>query len=308
MTLPVEKSEILFLYEGTYNSPNGDPFTGEPRFDEETKKTLVSDVRIKRYIRDWFLEQNLLLPAEKQYDVYVTNNPETRKEKGESGAAARIKQLKAKYNTEKNAEKIMQKCIDVRLFGGISTEKGDTANLTGPVQFALLNPSLNQVELRIHQNTSVFVSDTDKSQGAIGTTSLVPYSLIQIHGWINPYSAVKTALTQDDINLMFTSLWSSVNNVNTRSKANHNALLLLQIVYSNPIDKLYGLDRMIKLRPKDQKEGEQIRNRVDYDLDFSLLIEATESEVVKEVRFYTKDKELLEKLKGESKFSELKLQ
>lgn len=55
--LPVDKSEILFLYESSYSVPNGDPFTSEQRYDEETKKILVSDVRIKRFIRDYFDEQ-----------------------------------------------------------------------------------------------------------------------------------------------------------------------------------------------------------------------------------------------------------
>ena len=49
MSEEVRKSEILFLYESSYNIPNGDPFTGEQRYDEETKKILVSDVRMKRY-------------------------------------------------------------------------------------------------------------------------------------------------------------------------------------------------------------------------------------------------------------------
>src|SRR3990172_6001967 len=47
------KSEILFLYESTYSIPNGDPFTGEQRYDEETKRVLVSDVMIKRFVRDY---------------------------------------------------------------------------------------------------------------------------------------------------------------------------------------------------------------------------------------------------------------
>ena len=51
MSEELKKSEILFLYESSYNIPNGDPFTGEQRFDEETKKILVSDVRMKRYVR-----------------------------------------------------------------------------------------------------------------------------------------------------------------------------------------------------------------------------------------------------------------
>jgi CRISPR-associated protein Csh2 len=62
----LEKSEILFLYESTYSVPNGDPFTGEQRYDEETKKILVSDVRIKRFIRDYFIDHDI--------DVFVRND------------------------------------------------------------------------------------------------------------------------------------------------------------------------------------------------------------------------------------------
>ena len=65
--LPVEKSEILFFYETSYSTPNGDPFTGEQRYDEETKKILVSDVRIKRFIRDYFIVIG-------GHDVYVFND------------------------------------------------------------------------------------------------------------------------------------------------------------------------------------------------------------------------------------------
>ena len=105
-------------------------------------------------------------------------------------------------------------------------------NLTGPVQFALLNPSLNQSELRIHQNTSVFSSSAEKSRGAIGTTSVTPYALCQIHGWVNPFSAKHSGLEQTDLDKMFAALWHSVNNANTRSKSNQSCLLLIQIVYN----------------------------------------------------------------------------
>lgn len=308
--LPVEKSEILFFYETTYSTPNGDPFTGEQRYDEETKKILVSDVRIKRFIRDYFL-------ATGGHDIYVFND-RTSVADGEkmSGAAARMKSLKEKYKDdasvivkgkkgkeEQDALKIMQKCIDVRLFGGISTEEGDAVNLTGAVQFSLLNPSLNSVDLRMHQNTSVFSSSTEKSRGAIGTTTVVPYALNQIHGWINPYSAVHTGLTEADIKLMFKALWDSINNANTRTKQNQNSLLLLQIVYSEPTKKLYGADRLVKLVNTKATE-EQIRHIDDYTLDFSDLKKAAEKDIVKEIRVYTE----VEKIKGElmgGKFKEM---
>ncbi len=84
--LPVDKSEILFLYESSYSVPNGDPFTSEQRYDEETKNILVSDVRIKRFIRDYFDERG--------EEVYVLNK-RIEGEKG-SGAALRMKVLKKK--------------------------------------------------------------------------------------------------------------------------------------------------------------------------------------------------------------------
>ncbi len=307
--LPVDKSEILFLYESSYSVPNGDPFTSEQRYDEETKKVLVSDVRIKRFIRDYFNDKNEI--------VYVIDK-RREGEKG-SGAALRMLMLKEDFANDESvmtkeksgkakvdAIKIMQKCIDVRLFGGISTEEKDAVNLTGPVQFALLNPSLNKVDLRMHQNTSVFASSEEKTRGAIGTTTVVPYSLNQIHGWINPYSARHTNLTQTDIAEMFRALWASINNANTRSKSNQNSLLLLQIVYSDPNRKLYGLDRLIKLTT--DKQEEQIRSSEDYKLDFSKLKETvTKSDAVKQANFYTEHENLSKELEGEAKFKPMEL-
>lgn len=302
MATIIEKSEILFLYESKYSIPNGDPFTGEQRYDEETKQVLVSDVRIKRFVRDYFIEKNLLLKAEGQkpkYEVYVFNDKSQIVEGSkESGASARMQSLWAEYMPKKPAKKdlekaaldLLKKCIDVRLFGGISTEKDAAVNLTGPVQFALLNPSLNKVDLRIHQNTSVFSSSADKSRGAIGTTAVVPYALNKIHGWINAYSALQTDLSQDDIHELFAALWNSINNANTRSKSNQSALLLIQIVYASPVDKIYGTDKSLKL--VSEKEEEQIRDLADYKLDFSTLKNIAASDKVKEIRFYTEQTEL----------------
>jgi CRISPR-associated protein Csh2 len=233
-----------------------------------------------------------------------------------AGAALRMSSLKKKYADDSSvmitgkkgkstidALKVMQKCIDVRLFGGISTEEGDAVNLTGPVQFALLNPSLNAVDLRIHQNTSVFSSSEEKSRGAIGTTTVVPYALNQIQGWINPYSAVHTSLTEDDIAEMFKALWNSINNANTRTKSNQNSMLLLQVVYAEPMKKLYGLDRLITLAS--EKQDEQIRSGDDYSLDFSKLKDAVQKETVAKVNFYTERDDLAGELSGTPKFEQM---
>lgn len=302
-----DKSEILFLYESSYSIPNGDPFTGEQRYDEDTNKVLVSDVRIKRFIRDYFIDSNQSLNNNDDlFDVFVVNQKVT--------AALRMKSLKKQFDNDESiitngkvdAAKIMQKCIDVRLFGGISTEEADAVNLTGPVQFAMLNPSLNKVDLRMHQNTSVFKSKAENKQGAIGTTSVVPYSVNQIHGWINPFSAIHTGLTDDDVRLMLKALWQSINSANTRTKSNQNALLLLQIVYSAPTKKIYGLDRKIRMQTKGKAE-EQFRSIEDYSFDFKSLIEAVNNDVVNEVKYYCDTEEISNQLKEALKGVDIKV-
>lgn len=308
--LPVGKSEILFLYESSYSVPNGDPFTSEQRYDEETKNILVSDVRIKRFIRDFFDERGEV--------VYVIDRRSgTEGEKG-SGAELRMNDLERQFKDDSSvmsqikgkskvdALKLMQKCIDVRLFGGISTKVGAAVNLTGAVQFAMLNPSLNKVDLRMHQITSVFTSSEEKTRGAIGTTTVVPYSLNQIHGWINPYSAKHTGLTSEDITKMFKALWASINNANTRSKSNQDSLLLLQIVYADPNKKLYGVERLIRLTT--DKQEEQIRSSEDYKLDFTNLKDmVAQSDAVQQVNFYTEHPDVRKELGGASKFTPMEL-
>ena len=217
-----EKSEILFLYEGKNNEPNGDPFTGEQRYDDETKKILVSDVRIKRYIRDFIDEYDSakIEQVDDKKDAIIKNGEliylkldrsNVSKDGNESGSSARMATLKKLFpelGKKKKTTDILKKCIDVRLFGGISTEGSDSVNITGAVQFALLNPSLNQVIMKPHQNTTTFPSKMKKAsgddqRGSIGTKTLVPYSINQIHGWINPKSAEKTSATDFDLEKMF---------------------------------------------------------------------------------------------------------
>ncbi len=314
MANQLKKSEILFLYETSYNIPNGDPFTGEQRYDEETKKILVSDVRMKRYVRDYLNERG--------HDIYVVND-KSYAEGNESGSASRIKSLQIKFKAEIEAEEklskeqkkqfspalfVMGKCIDVKLFGGIATGKGDAVNLTGPVQFSLLNPSFNEVILRMHQNTSVFTSSAENKQGAIGTTTLVPYSLVQIHGWVNPKVAEKTGMTEEDLKLMYEGLWygtSGDGSSHSRSKVGQNSILLLEIEYSQNNKKIYGVDRLIELKPKEDKKGEQLRSMDDYEFDFSKLLSVADTEKISKIKYYTEIESIKTIFSGKNKFEEI---
>ena len=301
----MKKSEILFLYETSYNIPNGDPFTGEQRYDEETKKILVSDVRIKRFVRTY------LEDIEHEH-IYVSDKTGV----GKTDSKGVLTWIIENWNTNQKTDiaEIMKGLIDVRLFGGISTldkkvkvgEKECTnghVQFTGPVQFAALNPSLNRVNLRMHQNTSHFTSKEGNAQGAIATTTLVPYSVVQIHGWINPTVAKNTDLKEDDLQKMFKALWYGTGGAGSsfsRSKVGQDSLLLLVIDYKQSFDKLYGVDRTIKLEPNEGLKDEQIRSMDDYALDFTKLKELAKNDKIDKIRFYTEIDEIKNELNGET--------
>lgn len=311
----MKKSEILFLYETSYNIPNGDPFTGEQRYDEETKKILVSDVRIKRFVRTY------LEDIEGEH-IYVSEKTGAGKTDSKGVLTWIIKNWNSNQKTD--IAEIMKELIDVRLFGGISTLKDSETNnikvnneqctnghvqFTGPVQFAALNPSLNRVNLKMHQNTSHFTSKEDKAQGAISTTTLVPYSVVQIHGWINPTVAKNTDLKEDDLQKMFKALWYGTGGEGSsfsRSKVGQDSLLLLVIDYKQSFDKLYGVDRTIKLEPNEGMKDEQIRSMDDYALDFTKLKELANNDKIEKIRFYTEIDKIKNELNGE-KFEEMSL-
>lgn len=298
--MDIQKRELIFLYESKYSIPNGDPFTGEQRYDEETKKILVSDVRIKRFIRDYF-ENNgeIIFVSDKK--LGTEKDKKTKSGKGASGASARYSAIcEVLKISETEPEKVLEKVIDLRLFGGIVTAEGNNLAFTGPVQFALLNPSLNQMDLKIHQNTTVFVSNTDNKQGSIGTTSIVPYSLNQIHGWVNPYSAEETKLQEEDVTRMLDALWKSINLANTRSKSNQRSVLLLSINYKSANDKLYGIEEAIQLTT--EKEQVAIRSMDDYELDFGNLTEISKSDKVSEIEFFTEIQSIKDQLIKLDKF------
>jgi len=296
------KSELLFLYESSYSMPNGDPFTGEQRYDDETKKILVSDVRIKRFIRDFLEGQG--------EHIYVSDKTKA----GKTDAKKVLTWIAQSRNPNNLTDigDILKEQIDVRLFGGISTLGNDAKKIkikkdnkdiectnghvqfTGPVQFSLLNPSLNKVNMRMHQNITHFTSSSSegKTQGSIATTTLVPYSFIQIHGWINPLSAIETEMTTADEAMMFMALWHSVNGINTRTK-HGDSVFVVQVIYKNNYDKIYGIDRLIEIKTKDeQKTEEAFRSRDDFIIDFSKFAEKVKSEKIKEIRYYTEIDEL----------------
>ncbi len=257
------RTEILFLYEIENGNPNGDPLNeNRPRYDVDNRTCLVSDVRLKRTIRDYLFEYKNYNGTNGK-DIFVR---ETIYEENNKEYIKDAKRRSKDFNAGK--EQILNSCIDIRMFGGVIPLENDSITFTGPVQFQM-GRSLHKVEIITEQGTGAFASGDKKTQKTFRTEYKLPYALIGFNGIINENAAKYTKMTEDDKNLLFESIWEGTKNLITRSKFGQEPLFLMFIDYKEPF-YISNLRQKIKL--DSQLDDTQIRSTNDYKLDFTEIV------------------------------------
>jgi CRISPR-associated protein Csh2 len=250
------RSEILFIYDIRDGNPNGDPMDeNKPRIDEETGVNLVTDVRLKRTIRDYlynFKGQEIFV-REVAYD--------------DQGHVQDGKMRAGNFGNDPN--KILSECIDIRLFGGVIPLKEDSITYTGPVQFKM-GRSLHRVSMKHIKGTGAFASKEGSKQSTFREEDILPYSLILFYGIINENAAKHTHLTEDDIKLLLDGTWNGTKSLISRTKAGQVPRLLLKINYSKENYHIGDLDKMLKLTA--EMPHENIRGTEDFKIDISSLV------------------------------------
>jgi len=280
------RSEIVFLYDIKDANPNGDPLDeNKPRIDEEIGINIVTDVRLKRTIRDYLMNF-------KKKEIFV------REITDESGKIQDAK-LRAKdflkdvvdlenksFNEQKNIikDKIVNDCVDVRLFGAtipldLSIKEGSKSKnvtgsitLTGPVQFRM-GRSLHKVEMKHIKGTGAFASKAGATQKTFREEDVLPYSLISFYGIINENAAQHTHLAGDDVPLLLGGMWNGTKNLISRSKAGQMPRLLLKVNYKEENYHIGDLDKLIKIKDIEKLNQEKIRDISEIELDTTELIQ-----------------------------------
>lgn len=280
-------SVILYLYDAKLCNPNGDPDEeNRPRMDYEREINLVSDLRLKRYIRDYFLEKGYELYVQKVDNVPVTSEK-------------RISSIDDKGDIVKAAKEAF---IDIRLFGATITKKKDNHSITGPVQFNW-GYSLNPVRLLESSITSHFASEAKNVQGAIGKDYRVQYSLIAFSGVVSGKRAEDTGLKKEDLALMDEAMVKAIPLLATRSKVGQEPRLYIRIELKDSETVLKDLRNYLEIR-KDEKieDLRDIRSISEYSLEIGALANYINSQIPKINNVsYFHDEDLCITLNGERK-------
>ncbi|HPY88149.1 MAG TPA: type I-B CRISPR-associated protein Cas7/Csh2 [Spirochaetota bacterium] len=260
------RMELLFLYDVKDGNPNGDPMDeNKPRIDDETKVNFVTDVRLKRTIRDYLYKF-------KGYDGTGDKDIFCRQTEMETGGLKDGKNRALDYGKKKEEmlPKILKSCIDIRLFGGVIPLDKDSITFTGPVQFKM-GRSLHRVELNHIKGTGAFASKAGANQQTFREEYVLPYSLIAFYGVINENAAKETGLSDNDVEELLEGMWNGTKNLLSRSKMEHNPRLLLKIKHKKENFFIGELDKLITLEK--ELPDEKLRDISEVKINLKLFSE-----------------------------------
>lgn len=204
MTAITNRYDFVFFFDVKDGNPNGDPDQANlPRVDAENQEGLVTDVCIKRKIRNYVeLKHN----AQKPYGIFIRQESVLNTLiEGSAGDDAKSRQ-----------SNLCKDYFDIRTFGAVlSTGKKPAGTVRGPVQltFARSEDRIYQAEHTVSRCAVTTEEDskkqTDKDRefaSTFGRKSTVPYALYRMHGFISAVDAAKTGFSEDDLKLLWEAL------------------------------------------------------------------------------------------------------
>ena len=282
--------EFVYLFDVENGNPNGDPDAGNmPRIDPETGHGLVTDVCLKRKIRN-FVE--IAKGNEVGHHIYVTEKAVLNRNNELAYKALELKPEKKKLpkDQQKARELTRWMCdnyFDVRSFGAVMTTEVNCGQVRGPVQltFAKSIEPIMPSEISITRMAVTNEKDLEKER-TMGRKFIVPYALYRVEGYISAHLAggdKGTGFSEDDLELLWQSLANMFDHDHSAARGKMNARGLIVFKHDSalgnaPAHKLFD---SVSISRKADSEG-PAREFSDYE------IEIDESCIPKEVNLDVK--------------------
>lgn len=218
MSIITNRHDVMFLFEVVNGNPNGDPDAGNlPRIDPTTNKGLVSDVCLKRKIRNFLIE----FPQQRKGDGngfnIIVKQGNIINDELDVAIQKATEKLGDKADDKKKAEAakdwLCKEFYDIRAFGGVLSTGEDVlkgsayGQVRGPIQFTFgqsVHP-VTPLEISITR-CAVTKPEDEKKERTMGNKHIVPYALYVGKAFISPAFAEKTKFTEQDLDIFFEAL------------------------------------------------------------------------------------------------------
>ena len=244
--------DFVYMFDVQDGNPNGDPDAGNlPRVDAETGMGLVTDVCLKRKVRNYVqVAKNL----EDGYDIFIKEKSVLNTLIDKAHDDVEVKNAKDK--TEAARRFMCKNYFDIRTFGAVMSTGKNAGQVRGPIQLTFAR-SVDPVETSEHSITRMAVAtekEADKQEGGnrtMGRKATVPYGLYVCHGFISANLAQQTGYSEDDLALF----WEALKNMFDTDRSAARGLMSAQklIVFKHdsmlgnaPANKLFDLVSVTK--------------------------------------------------------------
>ena len=205
------KIDFVYVFDVQDGNPNGDPDAGNlPRIDAETGEGLVTDVCIKRKVRNYVhVAKRTEEGQEEGYDIFIKEKAVLNDEIDKAHDDSEVKAAKDKTAA---ARKFMCKnYYDIRTFGAVMSTGKNAGQVRGPIQITFAR-SADPIATAEHSITRVAVATPKEAENqkgenhTMGRKATIPYGFYVCHGFISANLAKQTGFSEDDLNLFFEAL------------------------------------------------------------------------------------------------------
>jgi len=201
--------DFVLLFDVKDGNPNGDPDAGNlPRIDPETGHGLVTDVCIKRKVRNYVHIVKELSPS---FDIFIKEKAVLNNLIDHAHDQEDVKAKEKGEKTEAARQYMCKNFYDVRTFGAVMSTGKNAGQVRGPVQLTFAR-SIDPIVPLEHSITRMAVAteaEAEKQKGdnrTMGRKFTVPYALYRCHGFISAPFAAQTGFGEDDLNLFWDAL------------------------------------------------------------------------------------------------------
>lgn len=276
MTAITHRYEFVYLFDVTNGNPNGDPDAGNmPRLDPETNRGLVTDVCLKRKVRN-FVE--LDKGSDTGYAIYMREKAILNNQHREAYKAKGIEPVDKKLPKEeaKAREITAWMCanfFDVRTFGAVMTTGINAGQVRGPVQMAFaasIDPVV-PLEISITRMAVTTEKEAEAQSGdnrTMGRKHIIPYGLYRAHGFISAKLAERTGFSDDDLGLFWRALANMFEHDRSAARGEMAARKLIVFEHENAMGNApaHVLFDTVKVQRAGGVEAEAPRSYVDYEV------------------------------------------
>jgi len=271
--------DFVYLFDVKNGNPNGDPDAGNaPRVDPETGIGLVTDVCLKRKIRNYITLTQVDssgAPAP-GYDIYVKEKAilNDQHQRAHTALGLGKDDKKKGGDNEAAARKWMcQTFFDIRMFGAVMTTGVNCGQVRGPVQLTFgesQSPILHISNSITRMAVTTERESIDQSGGnrTMGSKEIIPYGLYRTHGFINASLAGQTGFSDQDLSLLWTSLEQMFDNDRSASRGEMSPCELIVFKHESPLGNAnaHRLFNRLKIKPRDAEKPP--RGTDDYEVTF----------------------------------------